>query len=572
MISKGPLMASNFARVGVVMATKDRYIAYAREAVLQSGLCWDLLDESALRDLRTYDCIVLMGEGQLGLAERTLLLRWVEEGGRLVCVGGPWGLESELEVVPHEARYPARSRLHPLEEGRTLWPLEAGSLPVFGGTYCYSKGCAGLVTLDDEFVGVGFRKFGAGKITLASFDFGQSLCRIQTGYAVDGDGIGPNDGSATFHDGVPRAEDGIALDFSLDREVSEEGGTPFFAQPYAELLKELVFAVIIRDATETGKAIAMLSPWPDESEGCAVLAVECTEFDADQVFALKQVMDHSAVPACWLVAPPGYALDVFRMIRRWDDEVGLLFSPGGPGGWTGERMRSQANIILRSAAQQALTAASTLDGQARGRTLFIEMCAEAGPRLNLSRGGRQLGTAGFPFGSCRPFLVPVGSTSLVYDQPTHFYLDSPRLSVSTMHAIVRQVALRNGCFVASLSSQYPLDHRGVLTLRQIFMLARQYNLTWRLPHQIVQFERARRHVQVNYRGGALMELTSDHGIQGLTVLVGAQGMVQPLADGVRGNPRRVRRYGIDFQSMAIDLAARRPQMIGLGLDLGERAA
>ncbi|MBS1704319.1 MAG: hypothetical protein JST40_00480 [Armatimonadetes bacterium] len=555
--------SGTIAKIGLHLAKKDAFAPYVRECLAQYGLVHEVLPEIPA-DLTDYAVLVLAGRGELSAKQIESVGGWVLRGGRVLFVGGTWAMEHHMGILPFDHLYPGRSRLKMTPSGEPIWPAEAEDIPFFGGVVAMPKQCDTLATLGDIHVGIGRRHMMNGVLTLFAPDLGQSIARIQMGHSVEHDGIGPNDGSAFLADGVARSEDGSNLRFDQDRSQPDPDFHRIFNQPHADILKEVFIKLLLLEIHETGKHALMLWQWPENADSVAMLNVEVEDTDGDNAFRLKQVMDVSNIPATWYVSAPGYSLDTYRMIRRWGDEIGLLFHPG-ENGWSVERMRSQYLMLSRTASVSQLIAARPIDGRWFGYSVFYDMCESAGARISTSKGGRQRGTMGFLYGTCRPFhpLKGDGSSYLTMEIPNIIYQPGDLASTKVMHALVRQTALRHGCLTASISSTFNTEHDGMLALKQLFLLAQQYRSLWVLPEEIANFEKARRHVRVVGIRGRNAELTAEHPVEGLTIMVSndPEGM---LLNSRLVDRQTVNRYGTNWATMRVDISPRQRVELRVG--------
>lgn len=530
---------SAFARVQIYIGPADPNAFFVREVFGRFGLCAEISTNDPDPQRDHLDILLLTGRGDLSPETREHIAEWVQNGGTLFCIGQTWGLESVLSVLPFEHRPIGHAVLTPAESQRHLWPDEAAPASFFGGTFAAIKDSKPLAWVDD-FIGCCVNEFGSGRAYFLAPDLGQTVSTMQMGCSVESDGIGPNDGSVVLSDGITRAEDGIRLSFEKDRATVPHGDSAFFAHPHADVLKEFLFRLILESAIAKGKVLAFLWLWPNGSRGAAICSIECQEFDSEKVFALKQLLDVSQVPAVWLVATPGFNSETYRMIRRWDDEIGLLFNPL-TAGWTSESMRSQYLSIHRVSGVADLVTAKPTDGRWFGYRLFYELTDRCGSRVSLSKGGRQPGSQGFAFGTCQPYFTPKpdGKPSFTLEIPPLVHRPGEMCVTPKMHHIFRMTALRNGAVTVSL----PVTFDRVIALKQVFLLALQYQLEWALPAKMLQFERARRSVEWAVRKDTTLDISASQPHESIMLcLVGETGTISIESRQVMG--QQTRHFGV----------------------------
>lgn len=555
-------MALPIARIGVHYAANDPYAAAWREVIAHSGLGCVEVFGILVDQIRGLDVLILAGYGEVEEAEREPLAHWVARGGQVICAGSAWGLEVMLGVLPIESMRIGRGRLLAAGAAAKIWPDEAPDTTFFGGTWAATKGAHSLVMCGESYVALSQRTIVQGGAWFYAPHVGQTAHQMQLGRSVECDGIGPGDGSAIFSDGICRAEDGITLDFALDRTPGEGGHCDFFGTAHADIVTEVFIRTILAACRAASKQAVLHWFWPMNQDGQAVLAIDCQEFDADRLFRLKQVMEVSAVPAAWLVAAPGYALEAFRMIRRWGDEVGLVFAPGE--NWDEALLRSQYLVVHRASGAPELTTVRPSEGKWRGYKQFYTIAEAAGARVSMSKSGTQPGTAGFAFGTSHPFMVlrKDGTRYRILEIPPNVIKPGVVTPTNTMHAIFRHAAVRHGCVTISLPSDFLNVDHGPLFMKQVFLLAQQYKFTWALPKDIFEFQRQRRGIHWMFDKSGGVELNAEFGADGLTVLVAGAGHA------IRVNERQtqtkiVRRFGTEFTAIQVDIDPRKSAHLSL---------
>ena len=558
-----------FARICIYSPAEDPYRYFVREAFEHLGLFCEFVEPGFEVKLKEIDALVLCGRGEIGVEAREALGQWVGRGGLLICVGQTFGLEALLGVVPFESQPPARGKLSPVAQGNDFWPEEAAPARFFGGTHAVSKSADVLIQAEGEFVGLTRQQVIKGLAFFFAPDLGQTLTQMQMGTSVEIDGIGPNDGSAILSDGVLRSEDGSILSYEQDRTKLDEAIHPFFGDPHADTVKEILMRVILMGTQRLGKIAVWKWFWQKGAQGQAILAVDCTDFDPEQLYKRKQIMDVSHVPAVWMVAQPGYGPDTYRMIRRWDDEIGLLFTPpSGP--WSSEHMRSQYLSVHRTSGVADLLCSRPRDGRWKGHRDFYDLAEKAGSRVCLGKGGVQAGTQGFLFGTCHPFFAPrsSGETGLCLEIPWAITRPGELCVTPVMHALFRQAALRYGCCVATIPVNFDRD----IGLKQVFLLAQQYQMNWTLPSKVYQYEKLRRQVTYHRKNKLVAEISSDQVVKDLCILVTGIGRELEV-DGRAVSSTPATRFGVECTQFNLSLGQRgRVQLTLASAEHDEEAA
>jgi hypothetical protein len=291
-----------------------------------------------------------------------------------------------------------------------------------------------------------------------------------------------------------------------------------------------------------------------------MLTIESEEFDRDHVNRFYRTLSMFGMPASWLVSMPGYSVDVYRVLRAWDHEIGLLFQTDDSPLGNEERLKIQFTSLARLAAQTNLSAIRSQDGKWRGWTHFYDLCEQAGARISLSKGGRQPGTSGFLFGTCHPFVPPRldGSNHLVTEIPYSVFMPGVVTPDPVAEKILYQTSASNGCYQIVCRSNGIESPAFSNSLRRILSLCKQQRMEFVTPELVHRFERARRHMRIIQKSiddEGTLQLSSDVEVEGLTVLVNGP-VLQPELRGRALSVQTVERYGTKFNVIRLDLEAK----------------
>ncbi len=524
-----------------------------REALEHTGLRVEWLEECTVEWLKTVDVLLLCGNGTLSDTQRDAVDNWTQDGGALIACGGPWGLH-ELFGIAQGGSPTAKGMVKPNGKDR-LWPSGAAPARFFGGTLATPEGCEVAATCG-ELAAATRRRANRGVAFYVAPHVGQTLQLMLMGRSVESDAIGPEDGSAILADGVLRSEDGTNLDFDTDR-TPTEGRHACFGTPHADIVRELWVRAILQAAEWVGVSVPLLWHLPKHAEAVAILTLDCEEFSTDRVFRVCRTLAMFGCPATWLVRTPGYSLDAFRALRARDHEVGLLFETNNHAGWHEERMKIQLTAMRRAAGRPQMLSFRPIDGRWCGYTLPYEIAEAAGARVSISRGGRQVGTMGFPFGTCHPYF-PVrrdGTSFYVMEIPTTITAPGSGTPESICDALIEHTRLRNGCLTVTATPAAFDEGSDFLTIRRLLSLCKQSRLDFVLPEQMFEYERARRTLRITQNaseGKGSLFLSSETGVEELSLLISGPS----AAASVRGREvalTPIERYGTVFHGVTVRL-------------------
>lgn len=546
--------AFKWAHVALLLAEEDRYAPYYKEALDHAGLRHEVIQRPALADLGRIDVLLLAGYGSLSEAYSTAIAAWVRQGGVLVCSGGTWDLGPLLGLA-EPFRHCTNEVIYPAGEHRQ-WSSGAPHARFFGGEVTNVAGSQPIASTKDGKIAIGKKKAGKGFAYFVGPHVGQTIALMQLGHSVECDGIGPSDGSARLDDGLLRAEDGTNLDFREDR-LEIEGCAPFFAYPHADVIREIWIRTILAATDDAGSSALLTWHWPRGSEATAMLSLDCESFDAERVHKVHRLLSMYGSRAVWMIALPGYPLDVYRALRSWEHEVGLIFVTDDAGGWHEEKLKIQHVAVSRNAAAPAMVSARPLDGKWRGYVNFYDLAENGGARLSLSKGGRQPGTSGFLFGTSHPFF-PIkrdGAAYLVAELPYAAYMPGEVTADRVCDAILSETISRYGCFHVALRPEAVDCQEAFSSLRRLLAECKLRKVASILPEELYRFEKGRRGLRLISRiigEEGQIQVASDTKLEGLFIMATGPPC-EALIKGKAAQLTKVERYGATFHCLQLDL-------------------
>jgi hypothetical protein len=411
------------------------------------------------------------------------------------------------------------------------------------------------------------RSFAKGKAIFFGPHVGQTVCQMQLGRSVEVDAPGAEDGSARLDDGVLRAEDGASLEIERDRKKAEGSPTAAFLEPHADVVKECWLRLVFEAIEASGKAVAVPWYWPHNAEGAAMLSVDCKIYREDLVHRLQRVLGMYGCRPAWLVSLPGFSLDVYRGLRKWEQEVGLLFTIEEGMTWHEERMKIQQAALSRAAGISDMVAARADEGRWQGWLDFYAMCEGSGARISLSKGGRQPGTSGFLFGTCHPFfpLKRDGSPFLAAELPYLVFMPGIETPIPVAEAVLERAVQANGAYQVTLDLGMKGIEEAVDVVRRLLAVSKQKRMEFMKPGDVYRFEKARRTLKVFLKAAddhGAMTLVSDQEVEGLTLLFSGIPVAARF-QGRQASLQTVERFGTKMRALTVSLEARQQLDISL---------
>lgn len=557
-----PVQQQAWAKIGLFLAAGDGYAPYYREALEHFGLQFECLPDVP-QHLYEWHVLALSGYGELKHTDRARLLEWVEQGGSLIVSGSDWGLRTSLGLG--EPRH-ASNEVLVASPSERMWPDGAADCRFLGGVvFPEAKGAP--ISIRGGAAACARIRVGKGRVFVVGPHVGQTWAQMTLGRSVEIDGIGPSDGSARLDDGILRAEDGSVLDFELDRTTAPDGSR-LFGTPYADIVREIWFRAVLEglEATNTQGIIAW--HWPHGSPGTFMVTLDCESFETEPIQRMQRMLSMYGGTAAWIVSQPGYSLDVYRKLRSWEHEIGVLYSTE-EGLWLDDRLKMQHVALARSATIPHLTASRPADGRWQGWKAFYEMCEAGGIRLSVSKGGRQPGTSGFLFGTSHPFfpLKRDGSPYFVAEMAYSITMPGRITPDKACDILVAEALARGGCLHICARPEATLDSVAADSLRRVLALCRQSRMACIRPEELYRFEKGRRQLRIVPRGNTIHLSSLEHELEGLTLLVSGD----PEHLGVRGKASKaktVERYGMRFRSIELNLEPK--QLVEIDLE-GEQS-
>lgn len=182
----------------------------------------------------------------------------------------------------------------------------------------------------------------------------------------------------------------------------------------------------------------------------------------------------------------------------------------------------------------------------------------SGARVNLAKGGRQAGCAGFAFGTCRPFhpMSPSGAPSLVLEIPYQAYRPGIELQPEVVDALLAQTIAFRGCLQLVWGIEDLLEPSVQEACRRVSVLARGQKLERLTPERIYRFERARRALkrfETLGDEGLKLLIGSDTGVERLGLVFFGPGRVVPSQRGRESPTVDLRAFGRNGQATVVSL-------------------
>lgn len=560
---------------------RPRFVTYPHyvEQILQhAGVCHHVLDQtrwtSQLADLAI---LITVGQTDLEETQRSAVQTFVQRGGTWISIAATCGLDALLGIEKVESRSAIRwaasdeislgefylapaDTHHPAVRHITL-PLHG-----FGGLAARARKDADLAlsipVLDKHHrltdrVALSIHETGRGRAVFLAADLPGTVTRIQQGVAVTRDGVSSPEGDGQITDGVLKTDDGMVLDWLLDRtDVPGANGMAGFLCPMADHWRQVLLGLIFDSAKSQGVSLPVLWYWPDRQPAVAHLSFDSDGNDPDLARILLEQCDKASVTATWCVIKTGYDRPLIEEIDAKGHELAMHYdamSPDRP--WSHEQFLQQHAYLTELFGQAPL---SNKNHYLRwqGDTQFYHWLEEVGIELDESKGTSKTGEFGFNFGTCHPFrpLDEDGSLMHVMELPTltqDLEVFAPAAAAS---ALLDAVLAAHGVF----HLLFHPAHMDKPPVREAFERAvteaKAKGLRYWNASQINIWQRARQTARWHTDATGHPALHVEKPLTAATVLwldVGDGPPAPTDADGAPPQPMRC--WGFDFHSMVTDL-------------------
>lgn len=535
------------ASIAVYLAPDDPYAFEYCEILAYGGFPIVQVDDFKAGELAPHNVLLLCGRGELTAAQRKILADWISNtGGSVVVSGSTWGLEYLLSLTVNP---PTRQRCwaKPVDTNDRLWPKGAPDVHALLPLNLGLNGATAAVV--DE---LGQPLVTRNRVGILVGCHLGALQKIYTlGRAVESEAVPAWDGTGGDLAGLPQAIDGTALSFETDRDQPEGAPVPYFARPHVDVWREIYLRSVV-EAVEKAKAmVAIPWYWPQGADSCAAISVDCDDLDLESLLILVSSLQRYSMPATWMVPVPGLPLDAYRALRKLGHEIGLLFR-GQDHTFNVDNIRVQQQQIARGSGSNVISTRNHGSYWHRHR-LFYEMISASGLGYSVAKGGTSAGSAGFPFGTCHPFLAYPASLRrmAVFEMPYVLHQLGDENSDRLLDAIFETVANMGGLMhVAQRTSQASCERRETAT-QEFFIRVRQHKMLLVNLDDINKFMQARRTLKQRYLSNKLI-LTNDNEVKGLAIMVND---VELAADSENGTMSGtvVERYGVKWKQFVIDM-------------------
>ncbi|MFC3771245.1 hypothetical protein [Paenibacillus sp. GCM10012303] len=389
---------------------QNAFGSFAGEVLSHAGIGYTELHEAS--EVEACDCDVIIAavcaEDDLTAA---VLTAYMERGGVVISCAGLNKLGTTLGYAKEEIGV-GYAHLNTQAAGQTpLRFLEAVPWRPFKENSAAPAEQTGSIVKDRPDgveAGPALQVFsvGAGRLYRWSVDIWDTIVRLQQGKApVLEDGVPASDGTGAVNDNILKADDQMAVDWELDRVVTETG-MPYFPYPYADLWKEAFIGSMLEALVRDGKTIPLIGYYPDGISQVLMISHDSDHNKDEHAEATLALLDEVGVQTTWCMLESGYSGHIYDKVKAAGHELAFhynaLDSQGGK--WSEEEFVRQLGWLKEATGMDRITSNKNHYTRFEGWGELFEWCDRHGIAADQTRGPSKKGNVGMLFGTCHPYF------------------------------------------------------------------------------------------------------------------------------------------------------------------------
>ena len=549
--------------------------AYVLEVLAHAGIPFTRVDAATLPEALATLHVLILPHHDVTTPEMGRLYGFVTAGNVLIGLGGTSGLDDLFGVRVQTGVHDAYLRVTQPDH-RLVTGLHS-SLRVWDAVTARAAGAGVLANLCDHGgkrvgVGVSVYRLQLGLSIFCAADLPWCILHMLLGTPVHRDGAPAPDDTANIDEGILKCDDGVVLDWEIDR--TADGEVPFFREAVGDELRAILLRSVFFGALHTRTALPLLWYWPGDLAAVAHLSHDSDNNVLDRAFQLLENTRALDVHTTWCIQYPGYTREFYDAVRGYGSEVCLHFdalSGREPTRWRYDDLVFQADYLRQAAGLDAIVSNKNHYTRWEGHLEFYQWLERVGIALDQSKGPSKRGNTGHLFGSTHPWFPmdpaqgrfsDVLEVNLLTQDMVHTISDPDApVGLFPPYAIAEPLVDRVKRHYGAAHFLFHPHHvyrPGVPTaMADVVAYARAQGLPWWTAEQINAWERDRRQLTFANVGPADATVRVGADLTDATLMVIQTG-AQPHAVTLDERPAQVRsveRYGFRFQAVTETLTA-----------------
>ncbi|KGX84564.1 polysaccharide deacetylase family protein [Pontibacillus marinus] len=247
---------------------------------------------------------------------------------------------------------------------------------------------------------------GEGKFHRCSVDIMKTIVNLQQGKEpLFHDGVPAPDNSAEIVDNVLKVDDMYAMDWDEDRKTTETNQS-YFAYPYADLWREVLFNYLINLALDKDLTVPFVGYWPDQVKSVALMSHDSDYNQDEHAETTLDLLNETGIKSTWCMILPGYSKEIYNRVKEEGHELAFHYNAVhvDEGVWSREAFHEQFTEIKENIGQIPILSNKNHLTRYEGWGELFEWCEETGIQSDQTYGPSKKGNLGFLFGTCHPYF------------------------------------------------------------------------------------------------------------------------------------------------------------------------
>lgn len=394
----------------------DVFTGYTLEILAHAGLPFQLICHSDEISRGNFDAVIICLTME-GNRTDTYILDFVRQGGIVISYGGLPNLAQNFGCVQNRLSMPGYADVSDIcGQSRKLRFLQADPWRTCENQSIKAEAIGNIVTGKNQWPLLLHFEVGNGCFDRWAVNIPEIIVRLQQGAApVVKDGQPAPDGTAAINDGILKADDGMTMDWGIDREKTT-AGTPYFAYPYADMWREALVTHLLKRIVQNGMTLPFLGYWPDGISSVAIISHDSDLNSDESARTTQNLLKECRIHSTWCMLEPGYSPSIYEAIKADGHEIAFHYN-GLDCEWSEKEFCRQFQWLTSATGQKEIISNKNHYFRFEGWGELFRWCENCGIESDQTRGPSKEGNIGFLFGTCHPYFPIAGldENNRIYD-------------------------------------------------------------------------------------------------------------------------------------------------------------